>query len=303
MKKQHPAPNEKNGFILKISRADFDKVLRREVDHIDVCIDDDAATAVLENINDNLILCCDEMPTTYYSCYMWNKGDFPYLIRKDLKYIKLTDGRRRFLTVRLTDHDIQAGERFHFSPEGRGVPDAEGDACIWTVRFRYEPCAEDGTPLAEGDDGLVNDRNFYLLRWNPAISSLTLDLYKKHIEQHWRDGVFDWSVYEWEDAHEGDAYFMLRTGDERAGIVYCGTFESDPYVDDDWAGSAHPRHYCRYSVATRPAPADGAPLAPLALLEQQLPEINWRRGHSGEKITPEQATRLFNLMLRCEKGA
>jgi hypothetical protein len=28
----------------------------------------------------------------------------------------------------------------------------------------------------------------------------------------------------------------LRTGDDKAGIVFCGQFLSDPYPADNWAG-------------------------------------------------------------------
>lgn len=47
----------------------------------------------------------------------------------------------------------------------------------------------------------------------------------------------NWSVYEWEKAHKGDHYYMLRTGDDKAGIVFRGVFTSDPYPGEDWAGN------------------------------------------------------------------
>lgn len=291
--------NSDNSFILEISQEEFDNILYNDLNSIDVPIDEDTYSAVLENIDGALVLSCEEMPTTFYSCYLWNKGVFPYLVKSGLEFIIFVSGSLTAI-ARITRHETFAGQRFTYPSKGKAVPDAEGDACFWTVRFHFEPCAEDGSPLDE-EEGEY--RNFYLLRWNPAISSLTLDLYTENIEKHWEDGVFNWSVYEWEEACEGDVYFMLRTGDEHAGIVYCGTFESDPYTDEDWAGTGRSRHYCHYSVASRPAAANGDPLVPLPLLEQHLPEINWRRGHSGEKITREQAVKLFELLTQSKGDA
>lgn len=236
---------------------------------------------------------------TYYGCYMWNNGVFPYVVKPDLKFITFVCGKRS-LTVRLTGYETHVGQRFTYNPKGKSVPDADGDACFWTVRFHFEP--REVTPLEEGKDGMEREQNFYLLRWNPAISSLTLDRYAEHIEKRWEDGLFNWSIHEWEDAHEGDVCFMLRTGDEHAGIVFYGTFESDPYTGDDWAGKGRPRHYCDFSVASRPAAAKGNPLVDLPLLEQHLPEINWRKGHSGERITHEQAVRLFDLLTQSDNA-
>lgn len=78
----------------------------------------------------------------------------------------------------------------------------------------------------------------YLLRWNPTISSFNLDNYRDVLSKY--PGGFsgmNWSVYEWEKAHKGDHYYMLRTGDDKAGIVFRGVFTSDPYPGEDWVGN------------------------------------------------------------------
>ena len=46
-----------------------------------------------------------------------------------------------------------------------------------------------------------------------------------------------------EYAHKGDRFFMLRTGDDLAGLVFRGVFTGEPYEDDDWAGKGRQRHY------------------------------------------------------------
>lgn len=134
----------------------------------------------------------------------------------------------------------------------------------------------------------------YLLRWNPAISSFTLDSYRDAISK-FPDGFrMDWSIYDWEEAHNGDRYYMVRVGEGNTGIVFLGEFLSEPYEGDDWAGKGKKRHYvdidCMY--ATHP---DERPLLTIEQLQAALPDIDWTKGHSGELLTDEQADILDSL--------
>ena len=132
----------------------------------------------------------------------------------------------------------------------------------------------------------------YLLRWNPTISSFKLDDYRDILSKY-PDGFsgLNWSVYEWEEAHEGDHYYMLRTGDDKAGIVFRGIFTSEPYPGEDWADKGKQRYYmdmdCYDCVS-----ADQNPPINIELLEKEIPEIDWRKGHSGELLSEETAERL-----------
>lgn len=51
-----------------------------------------------------------------------------------------------------------------------------------------------------------------------------------------KNGMFysNWSIREWEQARRGDFFYMMRVGDDKAGIVFRGQFVTDPYVGDDW---------------------------------------------------------------------
>ena len=55
--------------------------------------------------------------------------------------------------------------------------------------------------------------NTFLLRWNPAISSYTMERLDNDMsewaEGYWADD-FDWSVHEWQRARKGDRFFMVR---------------------------------------------------------------------------------------------
>ncbi len=142
----------------------------------------------------------------------------------------------------------------------------------------------------------------YLLRWNPAISSFKHDDYRDVLSKY-PDGFsgMNWSVYEWEEAHKGDNFYMLRTGDNMAGIVFRGVFTSEPYSDDDWAGKGKQRYYMDMDCYDC-MPAAQKPLVSLEELEKALPDIDWRRGHSGQLLSKEDANRLDELWNRLMKS-
>ena len=135
----------------------------------------------------------------------------------------------------------------------------------------------------------------YLLRWNPTISSFKLDDYRDVLSKY-PDGFsgMNWSVYEWEEAHKGDHFYMLRTGDDKAGIVFRGVFTSDPYPGEDWAGNGKQRYYMDMDCYDC-VPADDQSAIGIEELEEGVPGIDWRRGHSGQLLSEEDADKLDEL--------
>lgn len=135
----------------------------------------------------------------------------------------------------------------------------------------------------------------YLLRWNPLISSFKLEEYRDVLSKY-PDGFagMNWSIYEWEDAHIGDYYYMLRTGDDKAGIVFRGVFTSEPYKGEDWAGKGRERYYMDMECYDC-VPADEQSPVGIDVLEKNIPSINWRRGHSGELLSEDDAEKLNDL--------
>ena len=126
----------------------------------------------------------------------------------------------------------------------------------------------------------------YIMRWNPSISSSKIEKYREAREQ-WPMGFYgNWSIYEWENAHEDDQHIMVRVGDGPNGVVYLGRFCSEPYEEDDWAGTEKKRHYVDISIEHPGDPDE--PFITIEMLEAALPEIEWRRGHSGQRLTDEQ---------------
>ena len=137
--------------------------------------------------------------------------------------------------------------------------------------------------------------NVYLMRWNPSISSFTEEDYKKCVEKL-TYGLFqiNWSIKEWEEARKGDFFFMLRSGDDKAGIVFQGQFLSDPYPGDDWAGTEKRRMYVDMICTDAIEPGKVPPLS-LEKLQKAIPEINWTKGHSGERLSDEVVIKLNEM--------
>lgn len=80
-------------------------------------------------------------------------------------------------------------------------------------------------------------------------------------------------------------------------LVYCGLSLGKPEAGKDWAGTTKRRYYLDFGCEN-PHNTDAIPLISADILERELPELNWRRGHSGEKITLEQASKLHLLWLK-----
>ncbi len=142
-------------------------------------------------------------------------------------------------------------------------------------------------------------RNTFLLRWNPALSSYTMERLDEDMTD-WANGEwcddFDWSVHDWQKARKGDRFFMLRVGEGNAGVFAAGRFTSDPFLGDDWSGKGREVHYMTMEFETVFHP-ERAEIITTEELRAELPEIDWSGGHSGVMLDAESAERL-ELMWR-----
>jgi hypothetical protein len=88
---------------------------------------------------------------------------------------------------------------------------------------------------------------------------------------------------------------MLRSGDDKAGLVFQGQLLSDPYTGDDWAGSNKRRCYVDMVCMNAVEPKE-KPLLSLEKLQKAIPEINWVKEHSGELLSEEVVSKLEELL-------
>lgn len=279
--------DETNCIGLKTNTKIFNELINGTRNFVSMRIDQDTYEGILENIEGNLILCCDEAPNYFYGCYFWNKGEFPYVVKEDLQHIIVFNGGRQLL-LHITGHTATCDQRYTRQEDGSYIPDPNGDACVWTIIFDVKV---DSMSYYRPGNTEPYEPKTYLLRWNPTISSFRLDEYREATTQCPNGFKFNWSIYEWEDAHEGDRFYMLRTGDEDAGIVFRGVFTSESSKGDDWAGKGRQRHYMDMDCVDC-VPADQKPPITIDMLEKAIPDIDWCRGHSGELLSDEDAEKL-----------
>lgn len=267
--------------VLEVDNEVIDGVCTGEITHIVCEVHEDNQNMLLENIQGNLVLAVDEMPDTYHGCYFYNDGKFPYVIKEELEFILFNSKEGHCLTRII---GVQTEPATRFNCQGAGTPiveDPNGDSCVWRVILELVPAPADARS--------------YLMRWNPAISSFTDKNYRDCVE-HVHNGMLrmDWSIYEWQEARRGDIFYMLRTGDDKAGIVFCGQFITDPYPGDDWAGTNRRRMYVDM-VCTGFVNPEDMPRIPLERLQSAIPEVDWLKGHSGELLSEDVVRKLDKL--------
>ena len=277
--------NEKNnlnemGVAIGVDSEVIEKVRSGEITHIIVEINEDNQNMFLENFDGNLVLVTEELPDTFHGCYFYNGGEFPYAIKGVLEFLDLS-GDDDHCLARIIDVDTEPGTRFNYQGAGKPiVEDPDDDSCVWEVAFEVVP--------------MLTEARTYLMRWNPTISSFTEKDFEACMENRVH-GMFrlDWSIYEWQEARRAHFFYMMRTGDDKAGIVFRGQFLSDPYPDDDWAGSTKRRMYV--DMVCYDAKSDSAPIISLEKLQAAIPGFDWAKGHSGELLSEEITAQLNEL--------
>ena len=282
--KNKEVDTEKGILTLEVDSEVISKVHTGEITHLIAQIDENNQNMILENIDGNLVLVIDEMPTTFHGCYLYNNGEFPYAIKDELDCILLKSVEEECFT-RIISVDTEPGTRFNYQGVGEPIKeDPNGDSCIWEVYFEVVPVPEKSKT--------------YLMCWNPSISSFTEKDYEECVN-NMVHGMFrmKWSIYEWEEARRGDLFFMMRVGDDKAGIVFLGQFITDPYPGDDWAGSTKRRMYVDM-VCMNPVEPGAKPRISLEKLQESIPTVDWSKGHSGVLLSEEVVTTLDIL---CEE--
>ena len=138
----------------------------------------------------------------------------------------------------------------------------------------------------------------FVLMWNPAISSYTMERFENDLQEmvEWGESPddFDWSVWEWEKAHEGDHFFMVRVGEGNTGIVMAGTFTSDPYEGEDWSGRGRKTYYMQMELDAMIHP-DRSPIITTEQLMKEIPEFDWTKGHSGQLLDIDTGAKLATM--------
>lgn len=268
-------------ITLDVDDKVIDKVLQGEITDIVLRINEDNQDLLLETIDGKPVMEVEELPKTDQGCYFYHGSEFPYVIKSTLNFLILAGPNRGCLS-RIIGIETEPGTRFNYQGKGKPIKeDPNGDNCIWKMILEIVPLP----PTAKT----------YLMRWNPSISSFTEKDYKECVDEMIHGMFFmNWSINEWEEARRGDLFYMLRVGDDKAGIVCDGQFISDPYPDEDWNGSTKRRMYVDMVCMLDAEPGD-KPHVSLERLQKSIPDFDWAEGHSGVLLPDEVVDELVEL--------
>lgn len=157
---------------------------------------------------------------------------------------------------------------------------------------------EQWNELFDKADGIVreNFRKTFIMRWNTDISNYKLSEFEDAMEDFFDEGFYyDWSIWDYQKAHVGDKFYMIRTGEGKNGVVMRGTIIGQPYPDEDWSGKGRKVYYIRMGLTNMIHPDRSPLLLTTDELTEAIPDFNWKDGHSGEILSDSQANKLEDV--------
>jgi hypothetical protein len=138
--------------------------------------------------------------------------------------------------------------------------------------------------------------NTVIFKWNPSFSSYSMSQYLYDLisaNQNIADD-FNWSVWDYEKIHEGDRYYWLKLGKGAVGIVGRGIITSNPYEGEDWSGKGRKTYYVDFDPEVMLNP-DAVHILYSSILEENIKDFDWNKGHSGLILNDTQSECLEKL--------
>lgn len=139
-----------------------------------------------------------------------------------------------------------------------------------------------------------------ILLWNPTISEVpksevqsVMKMLNKRKEYDDTDNwiSYNWHCWDYDKVNTEDRFFMLRVGDEYAGISMAGTVIDDAEPD----GDRKIENKQGYNIEVLPdtmVDTETVPFLSLERLKAEIPDFDWGEGHSGRVLNDEQARKL-----------
>ena len=152
--------------------------------------------------------------------------------------------------------------------------------------------------LFEEANGIVreNFRKTFIMRWNTDISNYTLAEFQEAMGDFFEEGFYyDWSIWDYQKAHIGDRFYMVRTGKGKNGVVMRGFISGAPYPDEDWSGKGRRVFYIRMKPLNMIDPERAPMLITTNELSDKIAGFDWKEGHSGMILSDEQAAKLEDI--------
>lgn len=149
------------------------------------------------------------------------------------------------------------------------------------------------------------DMKTVILLWNPAIfdvpksemdSAMKMLNRRKEYDDTENWVAYNWHCWEHDKVSEDDRFFMLRVGDEYAGITMAGSVIEEAEPDGDRKNEGQQGYNIKVLPDTM-VDTESVPFLSLERLKAEIPDFDWGEGHSGRVLNDEQARRLEVLWM------
>lgn len=139
-------------------------------------------------------------------------------------------------------------------------------------------------------------KKIVIIKWDPAFSSYSMLVFLSELTNacYGEMADFNWSVWDYDKVHVGDIIYWLKVGFGQNGIVGKGVITSEPYPGADWSGKGRETFYIDFVPEIMINP-DAWKLLDSDILNENIPEFDWRGGHSGLILENNQAQKLEEL--------
>lgn len=129
-------------YSIGVSAKEYKQFLLGEKTEFELELWEDNYQALIENMDGNIVLNCEEMPMYFHGCYWYNDGNFPYFPNKKLKFIELNCGHGR-QAYWIDDVKPMPYRRMSLGSGRQYVDDPDGDACVWHLIYTLRKVEEE----------------------------------------------------------------------------------------------------------------------------------------------------------------
>ncbi len=145
------------------------------------------------------------------------------------------------------------------------------------------------------NDNDISEPYEHLLFWKPQEGDYTIEKFSADRGQYGRRFTMSWVLQWHEDIHKGGRYYMLRLDKEQSGIVWYGTFMSEPYRDRDPKDRRRKCWFVDILVTDSIKPGH-RPHVTMSEIKNLNPDLDWEDMQSGQPISRQLAERFNELI-------
>ncbi len=127
---------EKNTMTINVNKYEYlDAFFRRE---FSIILNNDNYQQIIEHVDGNPVIKAPNQPKRNYGINWYNRGVFPYQLRKGVKYIKLVYGNQ-YMVARFNREEMGYSITSRFSKIANNVRHIckNGACCDWQIEFWY----------------------------------------------------------------------------------------------------------------------------------------------------------------------